>query len=105
MDVSLGNITTTYSDDNTVIISSYPFSITCFVGSLEDFALYYYYFDVKESINFPISKNISSHSIEIFFDVFSDAFNGKYSCGAGNSIHPNITLMLYYIGSGLLNNI
>ena len=103
MDFSVGNFTTSYSHDATITVSSYPFSITCLVGSIEDFPMYDYFFIIKESINYTISKNITSRSIKLYFNDFSSAYNGQYSCGAIDDIYPNITLTLYYNGSGLFH--
>lgn len=103
MDLSFGTFVTTYTNDDLVIITSFPFSITCFVGSIEDFAVYDFFFSIKGSINYRISKSFSSRSIEILFDDFSGSYNGHYSCGAGDELLPDITLTLYYNGSGLFN--
>ena len=103
IEFSVGNFTATYSHDETVIISSYPFSITCLVGSIEDFVIYNFFIHTKGSTNYAISRNIYSHSLVINFDEFSGVYNGQYSCGAIDGMHPNITITLNYDGSGLFH--
>ena len=90
--------------DETVVIYT-PFTLSCFIGSIETFTHFDFFFIPQSSDNYAIVRNETSHSLHLKFSQFDIDNNGFYTCGGYLAIGQNITVKLISFRFGKIFNL
>ncbi|KAI6658842.1 hypothetical protein LOD99_15167 [Oopsacas minuta] len=88
------NVTATFFNDDYLIVTSSKFTLSCLIGSVENFTEFF--FESYPLKNFTFSRNHSLFSIHILFTEFSTSDTAKYSCRNQYGIVPDLSLTLFH---------
>ena len=86
-------------DDDTVIITS-SFTLSCYIGSMENFSHYEFSFLQRDLDTYTLSRNGTSHSLHLHFTQFDNLDNGYYTCRGYPGVDQTIAVSLISFRSG-----